>query len=376
VRIAVNALSTTSQSGQVVLGGHMAAWLDHPDCEVELVIVCHAGNRDAFTVFGKQVVCIMPPPDCTGWLQRNLWARTTLPGLLQQAGVDVVLNGTGMVLARCTIPQVAYAMNPWALVPGVAQGVVNQFKAALQRRGYKAVITSGAGLAGLSQYMIDAYTQNAGRAPVLADVIYPGLAGDIYKFNAGGVERNPLRIVSVSAMAPHKGVETLLEAIALLKQQRHLAVECRLVGGWPDISYEQAMRDLAEALGIGAQVCFVGHVHRNDLLLELAQAQVFCLMSRCESFGIPAAEAQALGTPVVTSNCCAMPEVGGEGGLYPDVDDVPGTAAALHALLTDTALWQAKSDAARLNVQRFCWQEQSLKLYALLKEAKQVTHHG
>jgi glycosyltransferase involved in cell wall biosynthesis len=376
VKIAVNALSNTNQSGQVVLGGHMAAWLDHPQCEVQLVIVCHTDNRYAFARFESQATYIMPPPYCTGWLQRNHWARTALPGLLQKNGVDVLLNGTGMVLARCDLPQVAYAMNPWALVPGIAQGAKDRVKAALQRRGYRVAVTKGAALAGLSQYIIDAYIQNAGRAPALADVVYPGITQDILSFSAASVERLPLRIVSVSAMAPHKGVETLLEAIAVLKLQYQLFVECRLVGVWPHKWYEQAMRSKVEALGLGEQVYFVGHVPRNELLMELAQAQVFCLMSRCESFGIPAAEAQAMGTPVVTSNCCAMPEVGGNGGLYPEVNDVQGTGAALHALLTDAKLWQYKSVESRQNALRFSWPEQSLKLYSLLKTAKALRHHG
>jgi glycosyltransferase involved in cell wall biosynthesis len=50
-----------------------------------------------------------------------------------------------------------------------------------------------------------------------------------------------------------------------------------------------------------------------------------------------------------------MPEIGGEGGVYPEVNDPEGTAAAYYRLLTDPDFWREKSEAARRNVNRFCW---------------------
>ena len=95
-------------------------------------------------------------------------------------------------------------------------------------------------------------------------------------------------------------------------------------------------------------------------------------MSQCESFGIPSAEAQAFGTPVVTSNCCAMPEVCGEGGMYAPPGDVEQVADALQQLLTDRGLWDRTSIAARENSRRFVWDEQAGVLFSLLERCLQV----
>ena len=74
-----------------------------------------------------------------------------------------------------------------------------------------------------------------------------------------------------------------------------------LVGSWPDAVYERRIRNLVSELGLGEQVHFHGFVSREELDCLYAESQVFCLMSRCESFGIPAIEAQLFGTPVVCS---------------------------------------------------------------------------
>ena len=62
---------------------------------------------------------------------------------------------------------------------------------------------------------------------------------------------------------------------------------------------------------------------------------MFCLLSRCESFGIPAVEAQSFGTPALGTDTCAIPEVGGRGGLYSPVDDVEAAANNLIRVLRD-----------------------------------------
>ena len=60
--------------------------------------------------------------------------------------------------------------------------------------------------------------------------------------------------------------------------------------------------------------------------------------SRYEGYGLPLAEAMAVGCPVIASSATALPEVVGDAGLLVDPDDVAGWTDAMLRLLDDGTL--------------------------------------
>ena len=128
-----------------------------------------------------------------------------------------------------------------------------------------------------------------------------------------------------------------------------------MIGAWPDKSYEKKIRRLVYDLNLNGQIELKGHVSRQKLYSYYAESKIFCLMSWCESFGIPAIEAQAFGTPVVSSNCCAIPEVCGEGGIYPEPGNSNKVAESLASILTNKTKWNVLSRAARKNAEKYRW---------------------
>ena len=111
----------------------------------------------------------------------------------------------------------------------------------------------------------------------------------------------------------------------------------RIVGKGPEW---EAVRGLHARLGLGQIVALLGDVTREQLAGEYVNADIFCLPSVQEGFGIVFLEAMAAELPVVACRIAAVPEVvldGATGLLVPPRD--PGALVeALERLIADPAL--------------------------------------
>jgi len=114
-------------------------------------------------------------------------------------------------------------------------------------------------------------------------------------------------VLQLGRMVPRKGVDTVIEAIALLHQQR-LPARLVIVGGesaepdpekTPEIGRLQA---LTRELGLQDRVIFAGQRPRESLKYYYSAADVFVTTPWYEPFGITPLEAMACGTPVIGSN--------------------------------------------------------------------------
>jgi glycosyltransferase involved in cell wall biosynthesis len=130
----------------------------------------------------------------------------------------------------------------------------------------------------------------------------------------------------------------------------------KLVGPWPDPSYEQRIRHQIEQLALQSAVQILGKVSNEELHRLYATSKVFSLMSSCESFGIPAAEAMAFGTPIVSTDCCAIAEICETAGKFGPVRDPQWTANALAEVLTNDTVWSAYSAAAIQRAAMLTWE--------------------
>ena len=153
-----------------------------------------------------------------------------------------------------------------------------------------------------------------------------------------GLDDRP-RLLYVGRLAPIKGLETLLDAMARLRAagtQVHLSI----VGGDADEplnGHEGALRARLARLDLGGTVTFVGAQPQERLRAWYVAADATVLPSHYESFGMVALEAMACGIPVVASRV---------GGLQTTVrDGVTGPAGA--RIRSGRAGRRARSPAGR-----------------------------
>lgn len=358
MRFLINALSVTNASGRHVLLGHLQGLAARTAGRHEFVVLWHSGNRDLVRDLGSNVRWRECPGVCRNWVGRVLWEAFFLKKVCAGEGIEAAFSPAGLAMPVGKLPQIVFCQNPWALVRGLSRSPLEEVKAVLQRRGYREAVKRAAVMVFNSRFMEEIYIENAGGLlPKRSVIAYQGVDPDAFEAaERGEVARVPNQILSVSAMAPHKDVGTLIKALAFLRDRHKVVARLKLVGAWPVPAYRLAMERLIDSLGLGTQVELCGHVSREELLRLYASSMVFALFSRCESFGIPAVEAQAFGTPVVCADCCAAREIEGKGGLFVAPGDVAAAAKALHSMLTDRLLHQDLGTKARVNAERFRWE--------------------
>jgi glycosyltransferase involved in cell wall biosynthesis len=101
---------------------------------------------------------------------------------------------------------------------------------------------------------------------------------------------------------------------------------------------------------------------------------VFAFPSLYEGFGIPVLEAMACGTPVLTSNRSALPEVAGDAGLLVDPYDTQAISDGLAELLTSQSLRDELARRGLDRAQRFTWRqvaEQTVRVYREVVDSPQ-----
>ena len=115
------------------------------------------------------------------------------------------------------------------------------------------------------------------------------------------------------------------------------------------------------------RVVFTGFVSNARLSHLYQDARCLVFPSLYEGFGLPALEAMAHGTPVITSVVSSLPEVVGDAGLLVEPTDTDAIGAALTRLLQDEPLRRTLSAKSRLRAAQFSWEATAKKTVALYR---------
>jgi glycosyltransferase involved in cell wall biosynthesis len=111
--------------------------------------------------------------------------------------------------------------------------------------------------------------------------------------------------------------------------------------------------DCAGVLRARGDLVIPGYQPRRTLMRWMRGARALLFPSLAEGFGLPVAEAMALGTPVLTADRGALAEVAGDAALRVDPEDAAAIAAAIRRLDGDDALCAALAERGRARAQRF-----------------------
>jgi N-acetyl-alpha-D-glucosaminyl L-malate synthase BshA len=156
-----------------------------------------------------------------------------------------------------------------------------------------------------------------------------------------GARSKERTIVHISNFRPVKRSLDVVRAFYLMRRCKPAALV--LIGTGPD---EPAARELAERLGILADVRFIGE--DPDVARHLQKASLLLSTSEFEGFGMTVLEAMSCGVPVVSTDSGGVREVVSEScARIVGVGDVEGLASAAWEVLRDQNLARSMGEAGR-----------------------------
>lgn len=188
---------------------------------------------------------------------------------------------------------------------------------------------------------------------------------------SGASRESAPRILVLGRLVPHKRVEHVIAAAAILRAQ-HPGLTVAVVGdGW----WAPHLHEAARAHGVADIVEFTGHVSESEKARQVDRAWVLALPSLKEGWGLVVMEAASRGVPAVA--------YADAGGVAESVEDgITGVlvdggeaefAAALDALLTDESRRISMGERARARSTQFSWDASAKKFEDVLNSAVSAT---
>ncbi|MEM3403147.1 MAG: glycosyltransferase family 4 protein [Nitrososphaeria archaeon] len=175
-------------------------------------------------------------------------------------------------------------------------------------------------------------------------------------------------------LVPYKGVQYILQAAPLILKE--VPNTYFIVAGTSRHDFIKISRLLTNQK-IRERFIFTGYIPDEEVPQFYSTCDVFCFPSLWEGFGIPPAEAQACGKPVVAFNNCAIPEVvkNFETGILVPPRDWRSLAKATSMLLKDPdRAIKMGLDGNKWVTNQFTWEKVATVVSEAYKRA--VNYHG
>ena len=287
-----------------------------------------------------------------GRLTWQAWEQADLPRL---AGPGLLVNlcNLGPVLRRDAVTMIHDAQV--AETPASYTPAFRAYYRAIQpiiARRHRAVLT-------VSEYA----RRSIIRHGVAHDaIVIPNGADHVHRFEADrtaaasfGLSDAPF-VLALASQQAHKNIGALIRAF---RSPQAAGATLALFG---DARAEGLFADLPP------NVRLLGRITDEALFGLMRGALAFACPSRTEGFGLPPAEAMALGCPVVAAPCGALPEVCGDAALYADPGDPSAWADAVAALAATPHLRREMSEKGLNRAATMTWDAAAGRLLDFLEE--------
>lgn len=302
------------------------------------------------------------------WI-RLLWQQISLPIFLCRIHADVLIspNDYTALLAPCPVVLGIQNSNPYwgpratSLAARLREVVLRVLTFLSARKAAEVFF--------VSEYSRQLIGPRIGVKQSKSVVIYHGVAEEFFELGSCPARVRCPYVLCVSAVYPHKDLDTLIRAISMLSgSNSQSSLKVLIAGPVLDAQYFRQLKALITDRGLQEKVIFLGRVEYKKMPYLYRAAEAFVFPSLAETFGLPLLEAMASGIPVIASDLPVTREVCGQAAYYFRPGDALDLAQKLDILLSNQETRQALIQAGLLQARRFSWHHTASILLELLTE--------
>jgi glycosyltransferase involved in cell wall biosynthesis len=336
--------------------------LAHP--EHEFIFLFDRPYKKEF-IFAPNVKPVVLFPPARSYFLWYWWFEYSVPRALKKEGVDLFVSPDGYLSLKSKVPStlvvhdLAFEHRP----QDVSKEGLKWYKKYMPH-----YVNKAGRIATVSEFskadIIEKYKTDASKI----DVVYNGSnslyqpVNDYWKDQTRKVyTKGRDYFIFVGAIQPRKNLINLFRAFDHFKSNDQKGMKLVIVGrkAW----HTNEIFEAYDNMKYKDDVIFTGRVSTIELKNLLGSALALTYVAFFEGFGIPIIEAQACGTPVITSNITSMPEASGKAALLVDPYSYQDIAKAMNQISTDDNL---RSDLIRqgdINIKKFSWDKTADKLW-------------
>lgn len=184
------------------------------------------------------------------------------------------------------------------------------------------------------------------------------------------VVRDFKKIVYTGRISFEKGIETLIKALKIVKDNHEEKVMLFIIGSASDETYLSSLKNLIRELQLERNIMFLGFKNPDDIIAEYKSSDLTVVPSYAETFGKVAIEAMAAKVPVIVSDTGGLGSIitHGVNGLKFETGNEVDLAENILSVLRDSTFARQLKEGGYFEVkQRYRWEqilEQTIQEYS------------
>lgn len=319
--------------------------------------------------------------------KKALWTLWSLPTFLKKSPVDILhvqyitpIWLPGNVKLVTTIHDVSFARHP-EFIDKKDLFLLNHFIPLSLKRADKIIAVSEF----TKKEIVDIYKID----PDKIEVIYNGGAREAFSGKSSKEEilkfakKNKLPedfILYVGTLQPRKNIPFLLRNFVRFKEKFSdnkdigkikLVIGGNRAGHNYDKKIDLEMTEIEKrAPELAKQIIFTGFIPDKDLPMYYKAAKVLCLCSHYEGFGLPAIEAMASETPVLSTDASCMPEICADAAALYEHENADDFSNKLLRIITDNDYQKVLIEKGKIRTKSFDWKETARQVSGLYRQIK------